>query len=316
MSNKVMEAMAVGATVLGLAAAAVLPFAYEVHAAHQDLAPDTRVITLTGIGSAGVWTEEDVNGESYWRKAFSPARPVLRAGEPVAFRLKSSDVVHTFYSPELGIGPVEVYPGHVSKVVITPKQTGVFQYYCTSFCGAPHFGMHGEIVVGSEGQDPPKSEAAPNAYWRTPAAPGNASLVERGKAIFHYRGCVTCHGEGGKGGIRNFNYARGTVPALNALSERMMLFDAADVRAVVGAMERGVSLDSLEASPPVPKFSVVLAQYRSVRDVIRGGSVSAKRDPQGPEPPLQMPSWKGRLIDPEIDAVIAYLLTLEPPADQ
>ncbi|MHB8419773.1 MAG: c-type cytochrome [Myxococcales bacterium] len=111
----------------------------------------------------------------------------------------------------------------------------------------------------------------------------------------------------------NFNYARTTVPALNALAERFMLFDPEDVHTVVGALDRGVSLDSLSATTTIPRFSVVLARYHSVRDTIRNGSVSEKANPSGPEPPLQMPTWGGRLPGRDIDAVIAYLLTLTPP---
>lgn len=311
-----MEVFAYAATILSIVAATVWPFAHEATSMRKDIPAEARVITLTGVAASGTWTTEDVNGGNYWNKTFPAAHVVLKAGETVAFRFKSPDVVHTFYSPELGIGPVEVYPGHVAKVVVTPKKTGVFQYYCTTFCGDPHFGMRGQIEVRGDGQPaPPTAAADAGEYWRAAEPPGSAGMAERGKWIFHRRGCVTCHGEGGKGGIANFNYARGTVPALNAISERMMLDDPQDARAVVAAMERGATLESLEGSPPVPKFNVVLAQYHSVRDVIRGGSLSAKLDPGGPEPPLQMPAWRARLSDRDIDSVIAYFLTLQPEGE-
>jgi mono/diheme cytochrome c family protein len=316
MAGKRSEALAFAVTVLSVGFATAWPFAHEARLERQDVPPDARVITLTGVAASGTWTEAEVDGGNYWWRTFAPARPVLRVGEPVVFRLKSADVVHTFYAPELGLGPVEVYPGNVAKAVVVPKRAGVFRYYCTTFCGNPHFGMRGEIVVG--GNAPP-APAAPSrgagSYWLAPAPPANARLVDRGRWLFQERGCVACHGQDAKGGVPNFNYVAGSVPALNALAERMMLFEPDDARAIIGALERGVALDALQTAPPVPRFAATLAQYHSIRDKIRDGSPSAKLNPEGPDPPLQMPAWKGRLSDREIDALVAYLLTLQPAAE-
>jgi mono/diheme cytochrome c family protein len=316
MTDRTLEVIATAATVLVIGAAISLPFIYQGRAIHEGLPPGARVITLTGVAASGHWTEDAVNGENYWRRDFPAARPVLHVGETTAFRLASADVTHFFYSPELGLGPIEVYPGHIVEVVVTPKHAGVFRYYCTAFCGKPHFGMQGEIAVVAPGEPAPAARPSAPAladYWHAKAPPAGASIVERGKWIFHARGCVTCHGEGGAGGVSNFNYARGTVPALNGLSERLMLFDPGDVQSVVAALDHGVSLDSLSATTTIPRFAVVLAQYHAVEDIIRNGSVSAKLNPADPEPPLQMPTWGGRLSGREIDAVVAYLITLSPP---
>ncbi|MFQ5738177.1 MAG: c-type cytochrome [Acidobacteriota bacterium] len=312
MKQNRMEWIGVLVTVVGMAAVTILPFAYE---GFQNSSPDPNVsvITLTGVAASGTWTDREVTGGDYWYGRFPAARPRLRLNRPVRLRLKSADVVHTFYSPQLGIGPVEVYPGHVVEIEVTPKHGGTFGYYCTTVCGMPHFGMRGEFIVGddthfnADSQPPAAAE-----YWLTLPPPATATLVERGKWVFQHNGCFTCHGAGGKGGVPDWNYIKDTVPPLNTLAERLMLFEPEDAQAIVEALESGVPLQSLAKDPPLPRFNVFLAQYQSVRNVILNGNPPGKKNPDGPAPPLEMLSWGERIPERDIDAVIAYLLTLEP----
>jgi plastocyanin/mono/diheme cytochrome c family protein len=149
-------------------------------------------------------------------------------------------------------------------------------------------------------------------YWLDPPPPAGTSLVQRGAWLLRQKGCFLCHGPEGGRGVPNKNYVAGVVPALNTLAERLMLFDPEDVKAIVEQLEQGRDLESLVDSPPVPRFSVFLAQYRSARDVIRNGSHPGKKNSRGPSPPLAMPTWESILSKADIDALIAYLLTLQP----
>lgn len=312
MNGKTAEIIAVVTTILGCAFAIVWPFFHEESSVRATAPPGAQIIMLTGVAVTGTWTQEDVNASNYWTKSFPPARPILHAGEPTFFRLKSSDVVHTFYCPGLGIGPLEVHAGHVVEVVVTPEKEGVFGYYCTTMCGDPHFGMRGEFIVQGNEESVPRPSPGVGKYWLEPPPPQGASRAARGKWLYRRMGCVACHGPEGRGGVPNWNYVKDTVPPLNTLAERLMLFEPEDVEAVVEEMERGVDLKSLVDDPPVPRFNVVLAQYNSVRDVIRRGNPAGKKDPQGVVPPLDMPAWGQRLSDADIDYIIAYLLTLQP----
>lgn len=307
MNQERIEIAAILATVFGIGVTICLPFVYGTRSVPRE--PKPRVITLTSVAATGTWTEEEVNGWNYWRSDFPAARLVLNAGERVLLRLKSADVVHTFYIPALGAGPVEVYPGEVIEIELTPRKEGIFQYYCTTVCGMPHFGMRGEVVVQRE-RRPVAAAALPGAgkYWLEPPPPADANLAERGRWLFRQKGCFTCHGPAGGGGVPNWNYVKGTVPALDTLAEKLMLFEPEDVRAILEQMEAGRDLESLFDSPPVPRFNAFLAQYRSVRNVIRQGSPPGRKDPHGPVPPLEMPAWGQQLSEPDIDAIIAYLL--------
>lgn len=121
-----------------------------------------------------------------------------------------------------------------------------------------------------------------------------------------------CHGQEGRGGVANWNYIKDTVPALNSLAERLMLFDTEDVNAIVAEIERGHNLDSLADSPPIPRYNAFLAQYHAVRDVIHRGNPPGKKDASKSAPPLEMLAWGQRLSESDIDAIIVYLLTLKP----
>lgn len=147
-------------------------------------------------------------------------------------------------------------------------------------------------------------------FWLEPPPPGKAGLVERGAWLYQQRGCFLCHGEQGTGGVQNRNYVKRTIPQLDTLAERLMLFDADDVRSLIQEMDRGKDLEALRDDPPVPRFEAVLAQYDSVRDVITKGSPAGKMHPKGPKPPLDMPR-NSDVSQRDIQALVAYLLSLQ-----
>lgn len=304
------ETTAVILTVIGVFAALGGPFLHEQRVANPK--DYDRIVTLTGIARTGVWTEAEVTGGNYWLESFPRARPRLRVGERVLLRLKSADVVHNFYLPAMGVGPVEVYPGHVSEVPLIARDQGVYEYYCTAVCGDPHFAMRGEVLVeNGHTLDVEPEPREVEEYWKTPPPPAGSSRMERGRWLFRRWGCVACHGEAGKGGVPNFNYVKDTIPPLNTLAEKMMLFYPEDAAAIIDALEAGTAMETLAEDPPIARFNVFLAQYDSVRKVILNGNPPGKKDPHGPRPPLEMLPWGQRLSSDDVDSLLAYLLTLQ-----
>jgi mono/diheme cytochrome c family protein len=260
----------------------------------------------------GLWTDEAVPSAAAWRGDFHRARPVLRVGETVRLRLASADVVHAFAVPGLGVERVEVYPGEIVEVRVTPRAAGTFEYYCTTVCGEAHFAMRGFIeVVDDPAVEPPPPPPRPGAaYWSAGAPPPGAGKAAQGAWLFRRQGCLTCHGEAGAGGVPNPNSMNALVPPLAELSRRTFLFTGADVDAFLAVHGGGTPLEALEDAPTVPLFSTVKGQYLATRQLVREGRRSARLGPTGPRPPLDMPAWGARLSDPEIDAILAYLLTL------
>jgi cytochrome c oxidase subunit 2 len=80
------------------------------------------------------------------RFEFSPREVHLKRGETVRLQLQSQDVVHGYFSRQLGID-TEISPGKTTEVVVTPKEAGRFTVICDHFCGSGHGGMTMTFVV-------------------------------------------------------------------------------------------------------------------------------------------------------------------------
>jgi mono/diheme cytochrome c family protein len=297
--------------VVGTVAVAAVPGHLNPSRARPASPSPIRTVTLTAIMAQGIWTDENVTAVNSWRRDFRAARPVLQRGEAIRLRLKSADVVHTFSVPALGIDPAEVYPGRVVDIVLNPGEAGAFEYYCTTVCGEAHFTMRGFLRVVDEGQPPEAPPARPGGrYWQATAPTGDAGPSADGAWHFRQKGCVTCHGEEGRGGIPNPNSMNAIVPELATLARRTFLFTPADVAAFREVLASGTPLERVQAAPEVPLSTSVKTQYLALRQLVREGRRSAKLQPSGPRPPLDMPAWESRLADAEIDKILSYLLSL------
>jgi len=75
----------------------------------------------------------------------------IPVGEPVEFRLKSNDVIHSFFIPNFHY-KLDVVPGRDNRFVITAKETGEFTGQCAELCGLNHALMrfHLRVVERSE----------------------------------------------------------------------------------------------------------------------------------------------------------------------
>jgi cytochrome c oxidase subunit 2 len=138
-----------------------------------------------------------VSGEQWWwRVRYQPpgGEPIVLAneirlpvGEPVEFRLESPDVIHSFWIPSLG-GKIDMIPGRITRLALTPTKTGVFRGACAEYCGTSHAWMNFTVVV---------EERAAFERWlahqQTPAAPPNESIAARGRELFLANGCGACH---------------------------------------------------------------------------------------------------------------------------
>lgn len=139
-------------------------------------------------------------------------------------------------------------------------------------CAAPRYGPSTQpaLVVRNP-------EASANAEAKSPepmAAPVPPAVAE-GASLFKTKGCIMCHGEAGKGGVRN-RYSQGEyIPALENVAS-------------------GYSEEELKEK------------------IRKGVSSVAKADPNGPVPILIMPSWEDKLTPEELDRIVAYLFSLAP----
>jgi len=276
--------------------------------------PNTVVFNLTGVAADGVWTLEPVNGLNYWWKRFEPATLYVSEGDEVVINLRSGDVFHRFYFPAFSVGPVGVEPGHTVTVRFTADRKGVFQYYCTSMCGGCHFYMRGWIVISGEGEEPVQPPPIMCTLCRPEdlPPPDTADLVETGSYLYLAKGCVTCHGPEGHGGIVNANSANSPVPAHDTTAQKLFIDTPEDAETFIDLVTSTGDLRSLEEPPEINLFPVVRTRFENAKDIIRNGRYSSKADPTGPEPPLQMPAWHYIVGEREIDALLVYFVSLYP----
>jgi cytochrome c oxidase subunit II len=75
----------------------------------------------------------------------------LPVGRPVKLLLRSVDVLHSFYVPEFR-AKMDLVPGMVTYVWLTPTRTGTFQLLCAELCGVAHAYMRGVVVVVEENE--------------------------------------------------------------------------------------------------------------------------------------------------------------------
>lgn len=278
-------------------------------------AANTPVIHLTGVMKSGVWTNQEVNGLNYWWETFHPATITLREDEEVILRLTSSDGTHSFYIPELDIGPIQVEAGYTQDVLLRANRAGVFTYYCITVCGDCHYFMQGTIIVEADAKELATSEAnRDNSICSLHEQQDEfTSFVDRGKYLYTRTGCATCHGEEGKGGVYNVNYVSGFIPQLDNLADKMKVYWEEDADIIVQLLETEPNLLRLEDDPPIENYNRFIAQYLSIQNKIINGSPSIQKlDPNGPEPPLKMPAWEEQLSTEDINSILAYLITLFP----
>jgi len=80
------------------------------------------------------------------RFAYSPNQISVKKGQTVILEIESTDRLHGFAIPELGIR-ADALPGEKKTIKITPANSGRFVFYCDIFCGSGHEQMAGEIIV-------------------------------------------------------------------------------------------------------------------------------------------------------------------------
>ena len=77
----------------------------------------------------------------------------LPEGQPVKLRLKSLDVIHSFFLPNFRVKQ-DAMPGIATEIWFVPKVAGKYEIACAEHCGLGHYRMRGEVhVVAPDGFD-------------------------------------------------------------------------------------------------------------------------------------------------------------------
>jgi cytochrome c oxidase subunit II len=76
---------------------------------------------------------------------------VVPVGQPVRIRLRSADVVHSFYVPRT-LFKRQAIPGRTTEFDLTFEKVGTYQGHCVQFCGLAHADMLFRVKVVSPGE--------------------------------------------------------------------------------------------------------------------------------------------------------------------
>jgi len=75
----------------------------------------------------------------------------LPEGRPVRVRLRSLDVIHSFYLPEFRVKQ-DAMPGMTVETWFVPKEAGTWEIACAEHCGLGHYRMRGVMTIVPPGE--------------------------------------------------------------------------------------------------------------------------------------------------------------------
>jgi cytochrome c oxidase subunit 2 len=71
-------------------------------------------------------------------------------GRPIYLKLRSRDVVHSFYLPSFRT-KIDAIPGNTTRLWFQAQEPGRFEIACAQHCGVSHYKMRGLLIVRPEG---------------------------------------------------------------------------------------------------------------------------------------------------------------------
>lgn len=150
--------------------------------------PDPGELTIQVTGMQYWWRVAYLDADP--QKQFETANELrIPVGRRVVVRLRSGDVIHSFWVPGLA-GKMDLVPGRTNALALEASAPGEWRGQCAEFCGVQH-AMMAFVVVAL----PPDEWEAWAASQRRPAvAPDSAdSLAVADQQAFLGSGCVLCH---------------------------------------------------------------------------------------------------------------------------
>ena len=120
----------------------------------------------------------------------------LPINKPVKVLLRSKDVLHNFTVPQFRI-KMDLVPGMVTYMWLTPTRTGEFDVLCEELCGLAHFAMRSKVVVDGEADYQNWLASQPtfdDIFFNAPYVNN-----ETGRTL--YAICASCHGAKGEGNV-------------------------------------------------------------------------------------------------------------------
>ena len=145
-------------------------------------------------GTKGRPVQIEVVGRRWWWEVRYPSDGIVSAdevhvpvGRPVNIRLRSDDVIHSFWVPQL-MGKVDMLPDHANNIHFTAQRAGTYLGECAEFCGLQHARMRFMVVA--------QAPADFDVWTLRHRGPAHAPATEeeaRGQMVLVRSACAGCH---------------------------------------------------------------------------------------------------------------------------
>jgi cytochrome c oxidase subunit 2 len=129
--------------------AIAVPMVAMIYDLGADPDPDAYYIDVHAQRYSFSFEYPDIKDNSGNPLFLPPGDPHIPAGKQVAFRLHSSDVIHSFWIPRLG-GKLDMVPTRTNVLWLKADKPDTFHGECAEYCGLDHANMKFMIIVDSE----------------------------------------------------------------------------------------------------------------------------------------------------------------------
>jgi cytochrome c oxidase subunit 2 len=116
-------------------------YAYTVLRSNEDARRGEMTVNVTERQFAFEYSYPHLDGKTVVSSAL-----YLPKDRPVVFKLRSLDVVHSFFVPEFS-EKLDAVPGITTTLRVTPTRLGTYPAECTELCGAGHSLMRSTVHV-------------------------------------------------------------------------------------------------------------------------------------------------------------------------
>ncbi|MGE5446269.1 MAG: cytochrome c oxidase subunit II [Ignavibacteriales bacterium] len=135
-----------------------------------------------------------VIGHQWWWEVHYPQSGVVTANEihlPIGKRflvlLKSEDVIHDFWVPQLA-RKMDTVPGHPNTIWLEADRAGIYLGACSEYCGTQHAWMRIRVIARLQSD----FDLWQQEQLHVPTTP-TVGEAARGAQIFQERTCANCH---------------------------------------------------------------------------------------------------------------------------
>ena len=212
----------------------------------------------------------------------------IPVNEPIAIRLESEDVIHSFWVPKLA-GKVDMVPSNGNTMWFQADKVGEYFGQCAEYCGSSHANMKFKVIAVEKADfDAWLSHQASKAVEHTDP------LAKTGAALFKDLGCSGCHSLKPEINLKSDgSIAKGRVgPNLAHLASRRHL--------LAGMLENSNSDGSINNA----YLQDNLRNWLQDPDKIKPGNIMSSRAQIYTDP-------NKSLTEEQLSALVSYLTTLK-----